>query len=81
MLGFESKPDFPYHIASCNNCNLGPRVMQLAAAILSQLNMPPAEVASAVETFRRNHIQELQVTSGWIIVSPPNQAHDTSLLG
>lgn len=35
--------------------------VQLAAAILSQLKMPPAEVASTVETFRRNHIQELQV--------------------
>jgi len=50
-------------------CNCGGRRLncgassspQLAAAILSELKMPPAEVASTVETFRRNHIQELQV--------------------
>ena len=34
---------------------------QLAAAILAQLSLPPAEVANAIEAFRKNHLQELQV--------------------
>lgn len=37
--------------------------LQLAAAILSQLSMPPAEVASAIENFRKNHLSELQALS------------------
>ena len=36
-------------------------VAQLAAAILAQLSLPPAEVANAIEAFRKNHLQELQV--------------------
>ena len=36
-------------------------VTQLAAAILAQLSLPPAEVANAIEAFRKNHLQELQV--------------------
>ena len=36
---------------------------QLAAAILSQLSLPPAEVANAIEVFRKNHLQELQVNN------------------
>lgn len=35
--------------------------LQLASAVLSQLNMPQDEVAHAIQAFRRNHISELQV--------------------
>ena len=34
--------------------------LQLASAVLSQLNMPADEVAQAVQSFRRNHVSELQ---------------------
>ncbi len=36
--------------------------LQLASAVLSQLNMPQDEVAHAIQAFRRNHVSELQVT-------------------
>lgn len=35
--------------------------LQLASAVLSQLNMPQEEVAHAIQAFRRSHISELQV--------------------
>ena len=35
--------------------------LQLASAVLSQLNMPQDEVAHAIQAFRRSHISELQV--------------------
>ena len=35
--------------------------LQLAAAVLSQLNMPQDEVTAAIQQFRRDHISELQV--------------------
>jgi hypothetical protein len=35
--------------------------LQLASAVLSQLNMPQDEVAHAIQAFRRNHVSELQV--------------------
>lgn len=35
--------------------------LQLASAVLSQLNMPSDEVAQAVQNFRKNHVAELQV--------------------
>ena len=34
--------------------------LQLASAVLAELNMPPEEVAAAVSAFRRNHLAELQ---------------------
>ena len=37
--------------------------LQLASAVLSQLNMPQDEVAHAIQAFRKNHISELQVCS------------------
>ncbi|KAK9862380.1 hypothetical protein WJX84_007986 [Apatococcus fuscideae] len=37
--------------------------LQLAAAVLSQLNMPQDEVTAAIQQFRRDHISELQVLS------------------
>ena len=37
--------------------------LQLASAVLSNLNMDQAEVANAISNFRRSHIAELQVTS------------------
>lgn len=33
----------------------------LASAVLSALNMDPAEVANAVSNFRKSHMSELQV--------------------
>ncbi len=36
--------------------------LQLASAVLSQLNMPADEVAQAIQSFRKNHVAELQVT-------------------
>ncbi len=36
--------------------------LQLASAVLSQLNMPQDEVAHAIQAFRRSHVSELQVT-------------------
>lgn len=35
--------------------------LQLASAVLSQLNMPSDEVAQAIQNFRKNHVSELQV--------------------
>lgn len=35
--------------------------LQLASAVLSQLNMPSDEVAQAIQNFRKNHVAELQV--------------------
>lgn len=35
--------------------------LQLAAAVLSQLNMPEDEVAETIRTFRKSHLSELQV--------------------
>lgn len=35
--------------------------LQLASAVLSQLNMPPDDVQEAIQDFRRAHIGELQV--------------------
>ena len=35
--------------------------LQLASAVLSQLNMPQEEVAHAIQAFRRSHVSELQV--------------------
>lgn len=35
--------------------------LQLASAVLSQLNMPQDEVAHAIQAFRKSHISELQV--------------------
>ncbi|KAA6420736.1 MAG: K(+) efflux antiporter chloroplastic-like [Trebouxia sp. A1-2] len=35
--------------------------LQLASAVLSQLNMPQDEVAHAIQAFRRSHVSELQV--------------------
>lgn len=37
--------------------------LQLASAVLSQLNMPSDEVAQAIQNFRKNHVSELQVGS------------------
>jgi hypothetical protein len=34
--------------------------LQLASAVLSQLNMPPDDVQEAIQSFRRNHLMELQ---------------------
>ncbi|PSC73360.1 K(+) efflux antiporter chloroplastic-like [Micractinium conductrix] len=34
--------------------------LQLAAAVLSQLNMPEDEVAETIRSFRKNHLSELQ---------------------
>lgn len=34
--------------------------LQLASAVLSQLNMPPDDVQEAIQNFRRNHLMELQ---------------------
>ena len=39
--------------------------LQLASAVLSQLNMPQDEVAHAIQAFRKSHISELQVCS-WL---------------
>ena len=35
--------------------------LQLASAVLSQLNMPPDDVQEAIQEFRRAHMGELQV--------------------
>ena len=37
--------------------------LQLASAVLSQLNMPPDDVQEAIQEFRRAHMGELQVSS------------------
>ncbi len=37
--------------------------LQLASAVLSQLNMPPDDVQEAIQEFRRAHMGELQVPS------------------
>ena len=42
--------------------------LQLASAVLSQLNMPQDEVAHAIQAFRKNHISELQVCSPWMLL-------------
>ena len=34
--------------------------LQLASAVLSNLNMPPDDVQEAIQSFRRNHLMELQ---------------------
>ena len=36
--------------------------LQLAAAVLSQLNLPSDEVAQAIQSFRKNHVAELQAS-------------------
>ena len=36
--------------------------LQLASAVLSQLNMPSDEVAQAIQSFRKNHVAELQAS-------------------
>ena len=36
--------------------------LQLASAVLSQLNMPPDDVQEAIQEFRRAHMGELQVS-------------------
>ena len=36
--------------------------LQLAAAVLSQLNLPSDEVAQAIQGFRKNHVAELQAS-------------------
>lgn len=36
--------------------------LQLASAVLSQLNMPPDDVQEAIQEFRRTHIGELQAS-------------------
>ena len=33
---------------------------QLAAAVLTELQLPPDDVQDAIQAFRRNHISELQ---------------------
>lgn len=38
--------------------------LQLASAVLSQLNMPPDDVQEAIQEFRRAHMGELQVLLG-----------------
>jgi len=38
--------------------------LQLASAVLSQLNMPAEEVAQVIKSFRKNHVAELQVRGG-----------------
>lgn len=35
--------------------------LQLASAVLTQLNMPSEEVAQAIQDFRKTHVSELQV--------------------
>ena len=39
--------------------------LQLASAVLSQLNMPPDDVQEAIQEFRRAHMGELQVRLNW----------------
>ena len=39
--------------------------LQLASAVLSQLNMPPDDVQEAIQEFRRAHMGELQVGFDW----------------
>lgn len=36
--------------------------LQLAAAVLSQVNMPSDEIARVIQTFRETHISELRVS-------------------
>ena len=59
--------------------------LQLAAAVLSQLNMPQDEVTAAIQQFRRDHISELQVgcfldkissipSTSFLSSSPPDKA-------
>jgi voltage-gated potassium channel Kch len=42
--------------------------LQLASAVLSQLNMPPDDVQEAIQEFRRAHMGELQV----LLITPPS---------
>ena len=35
--------------------------LQLASAVLAQLNMPADEVSQAIQDFRKSHVAELQV--------------------
>lgn len=44
--------------------------LQLASAVLSQLNMPPDDVQEAIQEFRRAHMGELQVCSLGYALSP-----------
>lgn len=37
--------------------------LQLASAVLSQLNMPPDDVQEAIQEFRRAHMGELQAST------------------
>jgi hypothetical protein len=41
--------------------------LQLASAVLSQLNMPPDDVQEAIQDFRRAHMGELQVRNRSIL--------------
>lgn len=45
--------------------------LQLASAVLSNLNMPPDDVQEAIQSFRRNHLMELQVRSLPFLSSVP----------
>ncbi len=44
--------------------------LQLASAVLSQLNMPPDDVQEAIQEFRRAHMGELQVRALAVALSP-----------
>ena len=43
--------------------------LQLASAVLSQLNMPPDDVQEAIQEFRRAHMGELQVWDQSILLA------------
>ena len=47
--------------------------LQLASAVLSQLNMPPDDVQEAIQEFRRAHMGELQVQLFDFCSSHPKQ--------
>ena len=50
--------------------------LQLASAVLSQLNMPPDDVQEAIQEFRRAHMGELQVrTAAGAHALDPSAAH------
>ena len=45
--------------------------LQLASAVLSNLNMPPDDVQEAIQSFRRNHLMELQARPPPFLSSVP----------
>ena len=45
--------------------------LQLASAVLSELKMPQEEVAQAIQTFRKTHISDLQVSPAPTGGEPP----------